>query len=131
MDEQTKSHAKYLILYHLILVCKYRKALLEQVGEAVKASFHEISTRSQFSIEAMEVDQNHSHCLVMSELHLSPSSIVRRLKQGFTYYLWQQYEAELKPHFWKEHTFWIDGYCCCSVGNASQEVIRHYIETQG
>ena len=60
MDYQSKNHAKFLILYHLIFVCKYRK-----------------------------------------------------------------------KHFWKERTFWSDGYFCCTIGNASQETIRQYIESQG
>jgi REP element-mobilizing transposase RayT len=41
------------------------------------------------------------------------------------------YEKELKKHFWKERTFWSDGYFCCTIGNASQETIRQYIESQG
>lgn len=28
MDYHSKNHAKFLILYHLIFVCKYRKSLL-------------------------------------------------------------------------------------------------------
>ena len=34
-------------------------------------------------------------------------------------------------HFWKEHTFWTDGYFACSVGNVSEEMLRKYIENQG
>jgi putative transposase len=131
MDYQTKQHAKYLILYHLILVCKYRKSLLIELGEAVKASFATISASSHFGIETMEVDQGHIYWLVSSEPHLSPVSMVRKLKQESTYALWQHDETMLKPHFWKERTFWSDGYFCCSVGNASQEVIHRYSETQG
>jgi putative transposase len=41
------------------------------------------------------------------------------------------HEKELKRHFWKERTFWSDGYFCCTIGNASQETIRHSIESQG
>ena len=33
--------------------------------------------------------------------------------------------------FWKEHTFWTDGYFACSVGNVSEEMLRKYIENQG
>ncbi|GAC1354668.1 MAG: hypothetical protein NVSMB38_33610 [Ktedonobacteraceae bacterium] len=36
-----------------------------------------------------------------------------------------------KRYFWKERTFWSDGYFYCTIGNASQETIRHYIESQG
>ena len=85
MEYLSKGHAKFLILYHLIFVCKYRKALLEPLGDAVKALFTEISFSSQFSIEEMEGDRDHIHCLVQSEPTISPVSIVRRLKQESTY----------------------------------------------
>jgi putative transposase len=56
---------------------------------------------------------------------------VRRLKQASTFQLWKSYEADLKQRFWKERTFWSDGYFCCTIGNASQEAIRHSIANQG
>ncbi len=37
----------------------------------------------------------------------------------------------LQKHFWKEHTFWTDGYFACSVGSVSEEMLRRYIENQG
>lgn len=48
-----------------------------------------------------------------------------------TYHLWQNYRPFLKQHFWKENTFWTDGYFVCSVGEASPETIRKYIQNQG
>jgi putative transposase len=110
MDYDTKNHAKFLILYHIIFVCKYRKSLFGNLEEAVKEIFFEISFSSHFGIEEIETDQDHIHCLIKSEPHLSPLSIVRRLKQESPYALWQRYESVLKSHFWKERTFWSDGY---------------------
>ena len=37
----------------------------------------------------------------------------------------------LRKQFWKEHTFWTDGYFACSVGNVSEEMLKRYIENQG
>jgi putative transposase len=131
MDYLTKNHTKFLILYHLIFVCKYRKKLLIPYGDETKKIFEDIATRSDFSFEAIEVDQDHIHCLVKSEPGMSPLAVVRRLKQESTIQLWQRHEKELKKHFWKERTFWSDGYFCCTIGNASQETIKKYIESQG
>jgi putative transposase len=131
MDDQSKNHAKFLLLYHVIFVCKYRKKLLLSYGSAVKQLFEEIAARSDCSLEALEVDQDHIHCLVKSEPRISPLAIVRRLKQESTIQLWQRYEKELKKQFWKERTLWSDGYFCCTIGNVSQETIRQYIESQG
>lgn len=39
--------------------------------------------------------------------------------------------GNLKKEFWKEHTFWSDGYFVCSIGEANPETIRKYIENQG
>jgi len=51
MDDQSKNHAKFLILYHLIFVCKYRKKLLISSGNEVNQLFEEIAARSDFSFE--------------------------------------------------------------------------------
>lgn len=93
--------------------------------------FEEIAVRSDFSFETREVDQDHIHCLVKSEPRISPLAIVRRLKQESTVLLWKAHNRALKKQFWKERTFWSDGYFCCTIGNASQETIRQYIESQG
>jgi putative transposase len=131
MDDQSKNHAKFLLLYHVIFVCKYRKKLFVSYGSAVKQLFEEIAARSDFSLEALEVDQDHIHCLVKSEPRISPLAIVRRLEQESTIQLWQRYEKELQKQFWKERTLWSDGYFCCTIGNVSQVTIRQYIESQG
>ena len=37
----------------------------------------------------------------------------------------------LTKQFWKEHTFWGDGYFVCSIGEANPTTVRKYIENQG
>jgi len=130
MDDGAKKHAKFLILYHMIFVCKYRKKLLHY-GEETKKLFEKIAMKSDFSFEAMEVDQDHIHCFVKREPSISPLAIVRRLKQESTLEIWRMHESDLRGHFWKERTFWSDGYFCCTIGNASQETIQRSIESQG
>lgn len=100
-------------------------------GGEIKKVFEQISRRSDFSFENLEVDQDHIHCLIKSAPKISPLAIVRRLKQESTIYLWKNYESALRKHFWKERTFWSDGYFGGTIGNAGQEVIRKYIENQG
>lgn len=53
------------------------------------------------------------------------------MKSYTTYYIWKRYPDYLRKHFWKEHTFWIDGYFVCSVGNVSEEMLKKYIDGQG
>ena len=45
--------------------------------------------------------------------------------------IWKTHGSILKNHFWKEKTFWSDGYFAASIGNASNETVKKYIEEQG
>ncbi len=128
----SKNHSKFLIKYHIILVCKYRKQLLVGAVEYdMKKIMRHISEMSDFDIEVMETDKDHLHLMVRSEPKLSPLQIVRRLKQMSTSAVWKKYGDFLRHNFYKEHTFWTDGYFVSSIGNVSQETIKKYIENQG
>ncbi|MEP7705501.1 IS200/IS605 family transposase [Paraglaciecola sp. 25GB23A] len=131
MEYQTKSHCKYLIALHLILVVKYRKQLLQGiVGDFVKQKITEISARSEFNVEEIEVDKDHIHILLTISPSICVASYVRRIKQSTTQSIWGRFKW-LKKQFWFEKTFWSDGYFVCSVGNASTDTIRKYIQEQG
>lgn len=105
MDYSCSKHAKFLIAYHIIFVVKYRHPLLKKFGEWMKNTFSVIAEKSSFSISMMEVDIDHIHIMVLSSPNLSPTQIVRRLKQQSTYLIWQNF-PELQKYFWKEKTFW-------------------------
>ena len=128
----SKNHSKFLIKYHIILVCKYRKQILVGAVEYdLKKIMRHISEMSDFDIEVMETDKDHLHMMIRSEPKLSPLQIVRRLKQMSTSTVWKKYRDFLRHNFYKEHTFWTDGYFVSSIGNVSQETIKKYIENQG
>jgi len=97
----------------------------------MKSEFHRIESTSDFKIIEMEVDIDHIHILIQYAPKISILQIVRRLKQISTINIWKNYSKELKRCFWKENTFWGDGYFACSVGNVSKETIEKYIRSQG
>lgn len=78
----------------------------------------------------METDSDHLHILLQYNPTDSISRIVSLLKQHFTYRVWQAHETFLSKHYWKEKTFWSDGYFAASIGEVSQ-TIEYYIANQG
>lgn len=129
---QTTNRAKHNLKIHLIFVCKYRKKLLYgKLDSLLKVVIRDIEQKSDFKIIEMETDKDHIHLMIQYIPRVSISSIVNRLKSITTYHLWKKYKPFLKQHFWKENTFWTDGYFVCSVGEASPETIRRYIQNQG
>lgn len=127
------NHSKHCLKCHLIFVCKYRKELLvNKLKNDMKQIFLDIESNSNFKIEVFESDADHIHFLIQYVPRLSIASIVRKMKQESTYRIWRtEHKDFLSKHFWKEHTFWSDGYFACSVGEVSTEVIHDYIMNQG
>jgi putative transposase len=120
-------------MVHLIFVCKYRKKLLIEYSDSIKLILYDIAKEKDFNIIEMETDKDHIHLLVQYSPTKSILEIVRLLKQISTYRIWRQGTnyIQLKKQFWKENTFWSDGYFACSIGNASKEIIQEYIQKQG
>ena len=127
----SKNHSKFILTYHIIFTCKYRKKLLIKYGEDVKQIMYDISKRYDFDIKEMEVDKDHIHMMISSVPKISPLQIVRVLKQQSTIQMWRRYASELKKQYWKENTFWTDGYFCSTIGEVSSETLKHYIQNQG
>jgi putative transposase len=133
MDYTSKNHSKFLLIVHLIFVCKYRKELMLKFGNQIKCIMYDIAQHHDLEILEIETDKDHIHLLVKYNPTQSVLDVVRLLKQISTYRIWRQQDNAkyLREDFRKEKTFWSDGYFACSVGNVSQEAIRKYISSQG
>ena len=90
MDYTSRNHSKYLLMTHLIFVCKYRKKLLVKFGNEIKQLFYDIADEKDLSIIEMEVDKDHIHLLVQYNPTQSILEIVRHFKQISTYRIWRQ-----------------------------------------
>ena len=130
MEYQRHNRTKYLIVYRLIFVVKYRKPPLIPYGQRMKELLHQIAAGSDFTIQEMEVDQDHVYLMILSQPKLASAQLVRRLKAESIRLIWQEH-PELKRQFWKKQIFWSDGYFCVSIGNASIGTVKQYIESQG
>lgn len=122
---------KFRLLYHVILVTKYRKKLLLTYGDKVKEIIYRLFEDYKFSIECMEVDKDHIHILISSSPIYSPKFIVSIIKQITTYNLYKLYDDQLHKEYYRNNVFWSKGYFINSIGNASEGTIRNYINNQG
>ena len=60
---KSKNRHKYLLQYHIIFVCKYRKKLLvsQQISDDIKQFSYEICQRHKVIIKYMETDKDYIH----------------------------------------------------------------------
>jgi putative transposase len=100
VDYETRSHSKYLIALHLILVVKYTKQLIHgRIGEFIKKQVIDISNYSDFTVEEIEIDKDHIHMLITIGTKYSIGQYVRRIKQTTNIRLWRTFPY-LKNEFW-------------------------------
>ena len=127
---KSKHRHKYLLQYHMIFVCKYRKKLLvsKEISAYIKQFSYEICATNNIIIRYMETDKDHIHYMIETEPTISINKVVNLIKSYTTYHIWKKHTEYLKKHFWKE---WTDGYFACIVGNVSEEILKQYIENQG
>ena len=117
---KSKNRHKFLLQYHLIFVCKYRKKLFtKEMSDDVKHLSYKIFQRHNVIIHKMETDKDHIHYMIETEPTISISDLVRMMKSYITYHIWKSHKNYLSKHFWKESTFFTDGYFICSIGNVS------------
>lgn len=127
-----RSHNKTKLFVHLIFVTKYRKPLLSgDIAFNIKQVIFETAKTNHWYIKKMEADTDHIHIL----LHYPPNDSIQHiasvLKQTSTYRIWKTHSHLLSMQYWKEHTFWSDGYFAASTGDASTVIIEKYIAGQG
>ena len=132
MNWNSKNRHKYLLQYHLIFVCKYRKKLLTpEISDDIKQLSYDICRKHGVDIKYMETDKDHIHYMIETDPTISLSKIVNLMKSYTTYHIWRMHGKLLGKYIWKKIVFWTDGYFVCSVGNISEKTLKEYIQSQG
>ena len=130
MELRRSSHAVYDLKYHLVWIPKYRAHILtSEVTEYLKEVFREIAEEYEFSIDTMEVMEDHVHVFIGAPPRYSPSQLVQILKSISARELFRKY-PRMRKEMWSGK-IWSDGYFVRSVGDAvTADIIRKYIEYQ-
>lgn len=136
MEIKKQTQIFITVLYYLCMQIQKKLLTAKQISDDIKQFSYEICQKHKVIIRYMEkalkrFDKDHIHYMIETEPTMSISKIVNLMKSYTTYHIWEKYPNYLRKHFWKEHTFWTNGYFACSVGNVSEEMLQKYIENQG
>ena len=126
-----KRHNKTLLLYHIVLPLKYRKAVItKDIGEGLKEICLEISERYEVHFIEIGYESNHVHFLVQSVPVYSVSKMITMIKSITAKELFRKF-PEIKIKLWGGK-LWTSGYYVNTVGQYSnEEVIKAYVKNQG
>ena len=130
MQLDDNNHSVFLLYYHLVLVIKYRRNVLDDaVSLRAREIFEYIAPSYKITLLEWHHDHDHVHILFKAQPHSELSKLINAYKSASSRLLKKEF-PEIRSKLWQEY-FWSRSYCLLTTGGAPIEVIRQYIETQG
>ena len=123
-------HSVFLLYYHLVLVVKYRRKVIDDViSDRAKEIFLYISKNYGITLEEWNHDKDHVHVMFRANPNSELSKFINAYKSASSRLLKKEY-PQIREKLWKE-AFWSQSFCLLTTGGAPMETVRRYIETQG
>ncbi|MCD3196192.1 IS200/IS605 family transposase [Clostridium botulinum] len=130
MQLDTNNHSVFLLHYHLVLVIKYRREVINNdISTRLKEIFEKISPNYNIIIEEWEHDNNHVHVLFKAHPNSELSKFINAYKSASSRLIKKEF-PQIRQKLWKEY-FWSRSYCLLTTGGSPIEVIKKYIQNQG
>ena len=130
MELDGNNHSVFLLHYHLILVVKYRRKVIDNnISNRLKDIFEYIQSKYNIILQEWNHDLDHVHILFKAHPNTEISKFLNAYKSASSRLIKKEY-PKIKSQLWKEY-FWSKSYCLITTGGAPIEVIKKYIETQG
>ena len=124
------AHSVYLMYYHLIMVVKYRRKVIDDpISERAKEIWERIAPDYGITLEEWNHDVDHVHAMFRAQPKSELSKFINAYKSASSRLLKKEY-PQIRERLWKE-AFWSQSFCLLTAGGAPIDVIRNYIETQG
>ena len=130
MKLDSNNHSVFSLNYHLILVIKYRRKVLnDDISNRLKEIFEYISPNYNITLEEWEHDKDHIHVLFKAHPKSELSKFINAYKSASSRLIKKEF-SNMKNFLWKEY-FWSRSYCLITTGGATIDVVKKYIENQG
>ena len=130
MQLDTNKHSVFLLYYHLVLVIKYRKRVINnRISLRLKEIFEYIAVDYQITVQEWNHDEDHVHILFKAHPKSELTKFINAYKSASSRLIKKEFE-HLRNALWKEH-FWSRSYCLLTTGGAPIDVLKRYIESQG
>ena len=130
MKLDSNNHSVFSLNYHLVLVIKYRRQVInDDISNRLKEIFEYISPNYNIKLQEWEHDRDHVHVLFTAHPNSELSKFINAYKSASSRLIKKEFTS-IKQKLWKEY-FWSRSYCLITTGGVTIDVVRKYIENQG
>ena len=124
------NHSVFLLTYHLVLVVKYRRKVIDdtiatrirEIGETIGENYH-------ITFLEYNHDRDHIHIVFKAHPNSTLSKYINAFKSASSRLLKKEF-PQVRDKLWKEY-FWSQSFCLLTTGGAPLDILKKYIESQG
>lgn len=128
---KSSSHAVFNIKLHIVLVTKHRRrTLTPEMLTYLETAFAEILAAWRCKLVEFGGEADHVHMLIDIHPALNLSTLINNLKTASARRAGNVFRDHLR-NFYCEPAFWHRAYFVASVGGATLDTVRAYVEAQG
>jgi len=130
MKLDSNNHSVFSLNYHLVLVIKYRRKVIDDnISERAKEMFISLGEKYHISLIEWNHDMDHVHVLFKTHPKTELSKFINAYKSASSRILKKEF-PQIRQKLWKEY-FWSRSFCLLTTGGTPIDVVRKYIENQG
>lgn len=124
-------HSCFLLSYHLVLVTKYRRPVLDgEVKDLVYSTIQAILKERNCILIEINGETDHIHVLFDAGPEVNLLDLVRVIKTKTSRFARSRCKEQVSK-FYRKPVFWSDSYFVTTVGENSRQVVQEYIKHQG
>jgi putative transposase len=129
-DLDNNNHSVFALYYHLVLVVKYRRNVIDDtINDRLREMFEYISHGYNITLQEWNYERDHVHVLFKCHPNTELSKFINAYKSASSRLIKKEFPA-VKNKLWKEY-FWSRSFCLLTTGGVPIEIIKQYIESQG
>lgn len=128
MDEvRSNNNVVYRCTFHVVWCPKYRRPVIAgEVAERLKGIIREVCAERGAPIVELETMPDHVHLLVTCDPQYGIHRLVKQIKGRSSRLLRQEFPSLRR----RLPTLWTNSYFVATVGGATLEVVKQYVENQ-
>ncbi|MGF9853505.1 IS200/IS605 family transposase [Bacillus paramobilis] len=129
MKLDSNNHSVFLLYYHLVLVVKYRRNVLDDdMSDYAKDMFVRLSENYNITLVEWNHDVDHVHILFKAHPNTEMTKFINAYKSASSRLIKRDF-PQVKKKLWKE-MFWSRSFCLLTTGGSPIDVVKTYIENQ-
>ena len=130
MKLDSNNHSVFLMHYHLVLVVKYRRKVIDDtISDYAKDKFVSLSEKYNITLIEWNHDLDHVHILFKAQPNSELSKFINAYKSASSRLIKKDF-PHVRKKLWNE-MFWSRSFCLLTTGGSTIEVVKKYIENQG